>query len=364
MWSLHKVVETFRTIIRWGIILGGTGLGVYLLINVIGIIAAIINPPKPTPPTVEFGKLPHIVFPLKASDQQFTYTLNTSTGKLPEFPDKMAVYPIIQPSPNLLALKRAQNRAKAASFTSQANQLGPTKYQWSDSDAPYRDIVMDILTNNFELSSRFLSDENVLSAKQLPNEKGAIKAAGNFLNRMQIFPSDIDNTKTKTTLLQIRDQELIAAEGLSAAQIIRVDFYQKDIGKDKDTAIRIVYPYPPFSAMSLFIGSIGGGGGVIRANFFHQNIDLEKSASYPILTPDQAYEILKSGSAYIAAYYGTRSDIVIKFVYLAYYLQDAKQDYLMPVVVFEGNDGFFAYVPVITDKWIQSGTANSEAEYQ
>ena len=43
---------------------------------------------------------------------------------------------------------------------------------------------------------------------------------------------------------------------------------------------------------------------------------------------------------------------MIKKIYLAYYLSEQRQNYLMPIVIFEGNNNFYAYVQAVQDEWI------------
>ncbi|MCL5432856.1 MAG: hypothetical protein M1524_01950, partial [Patescibacteria group bacterium] len=75
-------------------------------------------------------------------------------------------------------------------------------------------------------------------------------------------------------------------------------------------------------------------------------------ATYPIKTADESFSDLQRGDAYIVSYDGTDPNIKIKNVYLGYYLGDTEQDYLMPIVVFEGNDNFVAFISAIKNEWL------------
>ena len=63
---------------------------------------------------------------------------------------------------------------------------------------------------------------------------------------------------------------------------------------------------------------------------------------------------MKSQKAYIASYYGGSSNVSIKNIFLGYYIGATKQNYLMPIVIFEGERGFFAYVSAVRDEWISN----------
>ncbi len=103
--------------------------------------------------------------------------------------------------------------------------------------------------------------------------------------------------------------------------------------------------------MTLFVENIQNQLQIVDGHFFHQNIST-KFSTYPLKTADQAFSELKDQKAYIASYYGNNNNVSIKNVFLAFYMEDAPQDYLMPIIIFEGDNGFFAYVSAITDEWI------------
>ena len=113
----------------------------------------------------------------------------------------------------------------------------------------------------------------------------------------------------------------------------------------------ILYPNPPFSLINVSVASGGLEGQIIEANYSYNNIS-EKSATYPIKTTEQAFSELKEGKGYIASYYGSDKNVSIKNVYLAYYMEEKPMKYLIPIIVFEGNNGFYGYVQAVTDELV------------
>src|SRR5579885_2658027 len=112
MTSLHRVVDATKKL------LVGFVIGIILLLVIVFVVNFFkqlnekLHPAPPTPPTVAFGKLPPIDFPTPAAPtQNFTYTLNTVSGNLPDLPDKETVYKIVQPQPSLLAFQKVQEIA-------------------------------------------------------------------------------------------------------------------------------------------------------------------------------------------------------------------------------------------------------------
>ena len=78
-----------------------------------------------------------------------------------------------------------------------------------------------------------------------------------------------------------------------------------------------------------------------------------------VITYGQAYDELKSGNAYVGSYFGSGKSVSITKVSLAYYMGRTRQNYLYPVYVFEGTDGFTAYISALDDAWtVKNETAN------
>lgn len=305
----------------------------------------------PPPPTVSFGKLEKINFPKSKTNETLSYSIDTLTGALPVFPDRANVYETVKPSPDLLALDKATKEMNSIGFNGANTQISETLYQWTENNSNSsleRKIVYDIFSRDFNLSSTFLFDSKVLAGNNLPNETAAINTAQNFLSNLSSFPEDIDTGKTITTLLSIKNGILIPEISLSNTQIVRVSFFQKNLGE-----LPVVYKEPNFSNINIFVGGGDSSPQIVKADFFHHTI-ASKSATYPLITSTSAFDKLKKGDAYIASFNGEDKKISINEIFLAYYLSDQAQNHVMPVVVFKGNNDFTAYVSAIKDEWIQN----------
>lgn len=346
MATLHKATAFTKKILKWSAIAVVSIVVILVILRVGAQIKEYFFPTPLPPPTVKFGKLPTLKFPDNASNRTFTYRLNTLSGQLPSLPTQTRVYKIVNPEPNLLALQRSQERVSKIGFDSSPIRISNTLYQWTSQNAPPKKLLLDIISLNFSLSSDFVSDQNVLSARNLPDENGAIETAKNFFSNIS-FPDDIDTQKTKTTLLSIGGQELVPATSFSKTQIIRVDFFQKDVDN-----LSIYYPKAKNSIMYALIAAGSFEPQIVEAKFFHHSIS-EISSTYPIKTAEEALSELKNKKTYIASYFGSDANIVIKDISLGYYLADKEQNYLLPVIVFEGNNGFFAYVEALRDEWVE-----------
>ncbi len=381
--TLHQTTEIFK---KWGIYIAAVIAGIVLVIGLFRFgffVKNIIAPSKADPPTVTYDKLPPIPFPEDATQLNLTYQENTVEGSLPtNFPDRMVVYPIIQEMGGLLSLDSAREKVAAIGYRSSINQDAPEKkledekYEWVNERGMGEKITFNIVTFDFSVTSSYLTNLTVRGARSLSDQTNAIGIARDFVSDLGLLSEDIDLSKTQNPapsvryftyprLFTISGAGLVPTTSLSTAQIIRVDFYQKDIEHEMNTgdknsptlkqSLPILYPNPPYSTMNFLIGSSGNGADVLSANFTYKMIDFsaQEQATYPIKTAKEAYEELQSGGGYIASYTGVQEEVLIDKVYLGYYLGEEDQEYLMPIIVFEGSDNFFGYVSAVRDDQIQ-----------
>ncbi len=342
--TLYQATSLTKNILKWG----GIGLGVLMVLILLfrggKLVANSLFPKKPIPPKAAFGKLPAIIFPESVTDQSFTYSLDTVTGSVDSFADRANVYKTIPPVPTLLDLKTTRNYVASAGFNSSETIITDTQYSWRDSQQIDRLLTINIVSKDFTISSNYLNYPDLTPIGEV-DPADAIEKTTEFLKKISLYPMDFDPSKIATQLLTLQGNTLFASTSLSTAQLVRVDLFQNDVNK-----FPIMYSHPPYSSMHFLIGGHNSGQ-ILDANFSHQQIGKENTA-YPIISGETAYTMLKDGKAYIASYYGDNSDITIKSIYLAYFMSDKKQDYLMPIYVFEGKDGFFAYISAVTSDWI------------
>ncbi|MBI2034849.1 MAG: hypothetical protein HYT11_03915 [Candidatus Levybacteria bacterium] len=379
MLSLHKATELTKKLFKISLL-----IIIFLIFFVYTFrlgkyVKDLVFPPQPIPPSAAFGKLPQINFPQNVIEKKFTYNINTITGDLPSapgYPFKTRVYKMLDLQPSLLNLDRARTKAKAIGFSGREIALSETDFKWIDSTGPFpRELNMNTITFNFKFTSPYKNYLYLFPHGTAPDEQKAKDDALAFLSEMQLFAPDIDFGKAKTKLLELQENSLSEATSLSEAQLVSVNFYQKNIksgredsadietqrenqegpntAKDAEDTLPIYYPNPPNSTINFIIGGIG----MLEANYSHQTIS-ELFTSYPLKTASEAYEELVQGKAFIAAFpdndeYKQKTEIKITNVSLGYYIGIEKQEYLMPVVVFENRDGFFAYVSAVQNSWIK-----------
>lgn len=349
MLSLHDTTEDIKKFALWGAIAAGGIIILIILFRIGGALIGIFNPPKVLPPTVALGTLPALSFPQSVTSEKLTYVNNTLSGELPAMPDRLLVYKIHQDTGNLLNLDQAKSGVSAIGFTpdpvssdAAQIQLSNTQYQWTSTTDLPKKITMDIISKNFVFQSDFMTYPPTLSASFLPNENDAVQTALGFLTQVGAPTSDLDLNKTKTSLLTIQNGTLAEADTIENAQVIEINFFQKNIG-----TFPIVYQNPQETPLNALVASGEFTGQVVQANYFHQTYDDNADSTYPLITPQEAWTSLTNGQAYIASFNGTTNQILINNIYLAYYMTDGPEPYLEPVVVFAGKNNFEAYVPAI-----------------
>jgi len=347
MLTLAQASAITKTFIKWTVGVIGAILLILIAFRAGKIIKEIVSPTPPPPPTVAFGKLPKIQFPEKKITGQFTYTVDTLTGVLPVFPDRAKVFKMVPDRPDLLATQKAKDKVAKAGFKTNGILVSENTYEWISDDPLAKKLVFNTLTSNFTLTSSFLTDPAILSAINLPDKEKAISIAQSFLTSMSLLPLDLDPQKTKVTFLSIKNGVLVPSTSYSETQILRVDLFQKDIEK-----MPIYYPNPTVSNISLLIGGGKDEPQIVQVNYNYQGIT-EENATYPIKTAQEAYSELEKGMAYIASDVKP-GPISINNVFLAYYIGENRQEYLLPIVVFEGKNNFIAYVSAVKNGWISN----------
>lgn len=340
--TLSEITAKTRTILKWGAISAATLIAIFIIFKVATFVKELFFPTPPPPPQVSFGKLSNLEFPQSEVSKKLTYSIDTLTGTLPQLPTQAKVYRIKQNEPDLLALSKAQQKAQSVDFKDSPIALSQSVYQWKNKETS-KTLTMNIFENNFNLFSSFLLKP--VPSLGFTDTKVAVEKARSFLLKMDLYPSDIDETKTKANLFSIQNLLLVPATSISNAQVVQVSFFQKDVGN-----IPIYYP-KIISPMNFLVSQINSEPQVVEANFSHQEI-IGVSSTYPIKNANTVFEELKNGKGYIVSFQGQNLQVKIKKVSLGFYISEQRQEFLYPIIVFEGNDGFLAYIQGVTDEWV------------
>jgi hypothetical protein len=347
MMTLHDTIELTKKVLIFGL-LGVIGIFVLIMLFRFGGILKERLFPTPLPAALtEFGKLPKIHFPERDSPPDYSYILDTTTGTYPELGDRANVHKLITPLPEFYDLTRAKTKAKTLNFTGAPVPVQENIYRWTDNSELQRNLIMNVVTKNFSLTSNYQAYQPLHTAVNLPDTIEAIALAKAFLTSISSYPETINEASTSAKTLALQNGNLVNTTSLQNAQIIRVDFYHTEVDK-----LPIYYPGYPNSLQYVLLGSSPSRPVIIEAQFNDQPLSNEFS-DYPIKTAEQAFKELQQHKAHIASYEGKAQEIKINEIKLGYYLGMQNQEYLMPIIVFTGEDGFTAFVSAVADDFTQ-----------
>ncbi len=308
-----------------------------------------LNPPPPPPPTVAFGVVPPPKFKEATSSANLVFNLETITGTFPDLPAIGKVYFMPVAKETLLSLQRARDVAQKLGFDGDPTAVNGTVKQWIDLTTPLRTLQYDIATGNFDLKYDWNSDASLFVQKDLPDSNTAAAEAKNYLANLEIVPSDVLNGKTTVSFFKVSLNSLIPTSSVSSADLVRVDFFRDDIDQ-----LPLFSQTPQISPLYLiFSGIKDDKKRLVEVHYTVWQIEPETFATYPLRPVSEAWNDLNNGKGYLASLGTSGTNLInVKKIYLAYYYPYETMDFLEPIYVFEGEKGFFAYVPAISKTWL------------
>lgn len=233
-------------------------------------------------------------------------------------------------------------------FTGEGNALSDVIYVWNYPKVEGRQITFNTITESFTMTTKIASPSAFFTDPP-PASVDAINIAKEFITRMALMPKDLDETKTKITFLKFQNSAFVKTTSLSQSDVVQIDFYRKPVSNSF-----ILYPNPEQSLLSFRIKNARDRDlEVIEAHYAYKQINMSNPSTYPIKSAQEAFEELKLGSGYIARETNTQGSIAIAKVYTAYYEGNDDSPYLLPIFVFEGNNGFLAFVEAVKAEWLQ-----------
>jgi hypothetical protein len=345
MASLTQTAIITRKIIRFGLygvialivgrMLFSTGISVYRY----------FYPEPPPPPTVAFGRLPKLPFPEKEISGNPSYTLETPEGSIPVLATQAKVYFMPKPVQTQLNLELAKDKAANLGFLPDGQQISQTLYSFQHQRA-HSTLKMNIINGIFSISYDLAVDSSPLE-KRPPAPEIAASQIRSYLSSANLLPVDLSGPTTHQ-FLTIEEGSFANALSLSEADLVKIYLFRKSYDD-----LSSLTPDPNQSNTWFMVsGSREREKQIIASEFHYFPIDEDKSATYPVKLAEAAWEELKAGNAFIASQgVDNESNIIIRRVYLAYYDAGVSAEFYQPIIVFEGDRGFAAYVPAVTSDY-------------
>ena len=349
MASLTQASIIARKVIRYGI---------YALILIIVARFALrggiglyrrIFPTPPPEPTLAFGLLTALPFPEEPRPENLNLSLELAEGQLPELPIQEAVYFMPEFKPNIQVLDEAKRKAQSMGFNPEGRIIVenvPNVYIFDRGQTP-SSMTMNIVTGVFSISYNVNEDPSVLNGVP-PSGEQAISQARSFLQAAKILEDDLKTSPATNEFLRLEEGRFVRAISQSEANVAKANIFRANYGSGEN--IPAVTPDMPEANVWFIFAPRANQ--VIAAEYHYFPVDASSLGTYPLKTAQTAWDELQSGGGFIANLGDNpEANVVIRHVYLAYYDAGQYSPYYQPVVVFEGDNNFFAYVPAVTNEY-------------
>lgn len=356
----------------------------------------------------DFGVEPFTLSSLELETTNTTFTVETTSGAIPDLPEVVNVFEYNHPGESLLALQESQLIAEKLKFDKENyTRRSASEYEFQDIYT-HRNLVVETGNLNFHLDTDFTNPNVDTYSDRLPSEESAKDIATSFLQKHSFLTQDYKNGYQRTYLIDVTaNGELREAPSLSEADLVRVDFFrykdlitidpelvgtseigatlQQELEQEDTTTVErdsesvevkkyttdIMNDSPIFGNISVYLGGTETENTseheVFKIDYINWLISNEPCGTYQLITPQEAVRQVQEGEAslvYLAKKNADRiapyeikdvANMTILEVDIAYLDRSIKMDYLQPIFVIRGEaefqDGdygeFYYYVPAI-----------------
>jgi hypothetical protein len=261
----------------------------------------------------------------------------------------MKVFYMPQKTADLFSFDKMRTLATSFGFSGEPIQKSETLYSFSHPSLP-ASFSADIVYETFSLSFNLDLDSSPLSTRA-PDIQSASDIVRQALQRADSYPEDLTGPITNE-FLRVESQNLVRALALSDAQLTKINLHRKPV-IEGETEYQSVNASPKEGNVWFIVsGSNDKGKALIAGEYHYFPVDETRVETYPVKAASKALEDLNAGRGYIANLgLNTEGKVTIRNIYLAYYDPDVPYAFYQPVIVFEGDGEFSAYVPAVTDEY-------------
>lgn len=363
--QLAQTAKTFRAVLVGFIAFFILYIVFTQIFTVISKVVISRQPKKLEPPSVAFGKLPKLALKsLALTGEAPNYSLETTTGTLPQLPAKISIYKFVEPQASFLSLERTKNLAKKLGFVTLPKDISPSLYFWQEENKSLR---ANTVTGNFEIDSDI--SQITLSVGDLPSP-GEIKSmTKGYMDGKGLLRSGFEIGSQEVVLIKKNGSTLSKAISLSETSLAKIDFF-RGLKAGDDNTIPVLPQNPKKGLIELYYV---GGSNFPKVKYTVWDFDFEKGETYPLRSISSTWEDIKNNRGFITylQHQGSDSleslnslsllDIYIRKIYLAYFDDENIQNFLQPIYVFEGDgkdgDGqavdISIYLPAVDPSWIE-----------
>jgi hypothetical protein len=361
--DLYNFAANTRRAILYGI-LGLIALLVLMLLYRFGVnLYLTLNPPPEPPPTAGFGKLPKLNLPSLTVEGSPTYLLETPTGELPTFNDRIEVVAMASVQPTLLGEEKARELAEDLDFGGQGSLSTDRQTLTFRDETDKRTLAVNVVTQNFVLSTDLGRIASLPLGRALSGPN-AILASQSVLNSLGLLEFGFDTGNQTTTFKAVENNTASKAGSISEAHFTEVNFFRSltEVASKSypilpsDPKAGLIRVWMTSQLKPAILNTLS-----ITYNAQQVEIDKTKSETYPLENVATAWESVKQGAGVAYVEINDQVNVIsITDVSIAYFDDAKHQSYLQPIYVFSGvaktaggKEGeFYAYTPAISSKWI------------
>ena len=303
-------------------------------------------PEPPPPPTITYGKLPILPFPDNPGGAgNLTYSLETADGNLPEFQEQTKVYVMPKTPPSIQSLEFAKQKSALLGFSQNGRELVETVFLFPNDSAPST-LTMNIVSGIFSISYDLRANPSAIDDIP-PAPEVTTSQVRTYLARAELLKDDLSGP-VNHEFIKIEEGKFVSAVSLSESDLVKVNLFRKSF----DDLPSVTFTPNEANVWFMVGGAKDRPNQIIAAEYHYYPLNEQESGTYPIKTAQKAWEELNSQMAHIVRIKDPSVSIVkIRNVYLAYYDAGQYVPYYQPVVVFEGDNDFVAYIPAVTDEY-------------
>lgn len=344
--TLHELVQSARSTIRFFLLsIPITLLILLLILQTIRFLQG-LNPPPPPPPSVGFGKLPKLSLGIyNFPEQRFpSFKLETATGALPALAREFKVYKVKKPTPTLLAAENARRLARAFGFSGSGNLIDQENLRFIDGK---RTFTISTVTQNFLLETDISYLAETTKAGFAVDEPEAIASAKGVLVQNGLLKGGFEKGTQKAHIYKIEGGQPKSVEGSSQGDFTAVYFLRSLDAQPQN--IPILPQKPKLGAIEVWV-SRGGAFGTFQPKISYLVWEYEKEnpETYPLKPLALAWEEVKSGAGVVEILpegaqpldaFGIPEILAVKIetIEITYVDLPFISDFLQPVYVFSGE---------------------------
>lgn len=326
--TLTKVAQFTRLLITFSLIFFAIGVTSFIGYKIWHAKYLASLPPVEEKPNPIFGILKQPNLPqTDVSSSNYTYSIDTVDGNLPQFGKLIKVFIIPPVSASFLSGDKSKDLAQKFNLTTIPQILSETEYKFSDTNAS---LLINLDSGNFSYTKE--ASSSATDAIAATNDE-LIRSFKDNLTSLGILKNELKNGRVTVN----KSADLKEAT---------ISIWPEDIdGKP------ILTPQKDVSFVNARVNSNAIDlANYLSIDFTFWMVDTSSFATYPLKTSSEALNDLKSGKGAVIAT-PPKPQVSITKVDLGYFENLSYFPYLEPIYIFSGPQ-FSAYVTAVSNQYL------------